>query len=115
MPSLIYKIYLIIHKALKIKDVTPIELPISPDHKQRHLNFYVTNVGKSTAKSCWFNLYIPKRLGLRYQGNWSESLAPAGLSHIQLNQHMIRRQRGMEEISIHPGQDYDISAQKMTI
>jgi len=48
----------------------PVSLPIRVLNKQVGLNFFVKNVGRISAKSCCYNLYLPKSVQRAHQGNW---------------------------------------------
>lgn len=50
----------------------PLSLPIRVLHKLVGLNLFVENVGKISAKSCRYNIYLPKSIQYAHQGDWKE-------------------------------------------
>jgi hypothetical protein len=92
---------------LKSYTSDPVSLPIIPDHKQVVLDLYVTNEGRNTAKSCWFNIYLPRKLNPEQYGSWILIKSP-GLRHYQLHITFVSGQGNIIPV-VHPGQDFMLS------
>lgn len=92
---------------LKTNTSDPVSLPIIPLHKRIDLDLYVANEGRNTAKSCWFNIYLPRKLNPDKYGDWKIIEQP-GLRHFQLHLAYLPDHGNTIPI-VHPGQKFILS------